>query len=93
MPKQTYPDEAGIYNVRLGWTPGNAGHVQIGVETTDGRPIIEHLKIEAAEHLVGGNDGDPAPFRALWGTLHRSAINALIRDLRRARDAVYGADA
>lgn len=93
MPKQTYPDEAGMYNVRLGWTPGNAGHVQIGVETTDGRPIVQLLKNEAADHLVDGNGDDPAPFRSLWGTLDRASINALIRDLRRARDSVYGADA
>jgi hypothetical protein len=93
MPKQTYPDEAGMYNIRLGWTPGDGGHVQIGIETADGRPIVEHLKTEAAEHMVDGNGGDPAPFKGLWGTLHRSAINALIRDLRRARDSVYGADA
>ena len=84
MPKQTYPDEAGMYNVRLGWTPGDAGHVQVGIETADGRPIIELL--------TGGGD-DPAQFRALWGTMSRNAINALIRDLRRARDTVYGADA
>ncbi len=93
MPKQTYPDEAGMYNVRLGWSPGDTGHVQIGIETADGRPIVEHLRNEAAEHLVDGDNGDPAPFLALWGTLHRNAINALIRDLRRARDSVYGADA
>jgi hypothetical protein len=85
MPKQTYPDEAGMYNVRLGWRPGDAGHVQIGIETADRRPI--------AEHLADGSGGEPAPFSALWGTMHRSAINALIRDLRRARDSVYGVDA
>lgn len=93
MPKQLYTDEAGLYNIRLGWHGGDAGHVQLGLESADGRPIVEHLNSAATEHLVDGGGDGPAPFRALWGTLHRNAINALIRDLRRARDAVYGADA
>lgn len=87
MPKQLYTDEAGMYNIRLGWTPGDTGgtgNVQVGIESADGRPIVERL-------AEGGTD--PAQFRSLWGTLHRTAINALIRDLRRARDSVYGADA
>jgi hypothetical protein len=84
MPKQLYTDEAGMYNIRLGWTPGDTGHVQVGIESADGRPIVERL-------AEGGSD--PAQFKALWGTLHRTAINALIRDLRKARDSVYGADA
>lgn len=93
MPKQTYTDEAGMYNIRLGWTPGDGGHVQLGIQTADGRPIVEHLNDDANDHLVGDDGGEPAPFRSLWGTLHRNAINALIRDLRRARDSVFGADA
>jgi hypothetical protein len=103
MPKQTYLDEAGMYNVRLGWTPsssGYEGHVQVGIETADGRPVAAHLTIvgdlvvDGGERLVSpASASDLAEFQSLWGTLSRSSINALIRDLRRARDSVYGADA
>jgi hypothetical protein len=35
----------------------------------------------------------PLMFTALGGTLDRQALNAMIRTLRKARDAAYGADA
>jgi len=82
MPKQKFRDEAGMYDIHVGWS--HDGTVQVGVETADSTSIVDKLS-------TGG--GDPASFSGLWGTLDRQGINALIHTLRRARNAAYGEDA
>ncbi len=81
MPQETIRDEAGMYDVRVGWTSGR--WVQVGIESGDGVPIVTRL--------AGGTE-DPAEFTGLWGTLDREGCNRLIAAVRRARDAAYGRD-
>ncbi len=85
MPQETIRDEAGMFDVRVGWTTHR--WVQVGIESADGVPIVTRLN-------AGGDDGsDPAEFTGLWGTLDREGCNRLIRAVRNARDAAYGKDA
>lgn len=81
MPKEKIRDEAGMYDVHVGWERDK--HVQVGVETADGRTLAEHLTAE---------QDTPASFKGLWGTLDRAGCNRLIRALRQARDAAFGRD-
>lgn len=82
MPKEDVRDQASLYDVRVGWER-NSGYVQVGIETADGRSIAKHLT---------GDGETPADFSGLWGTLDRDGCNRLIRTVRRARDAAFGAD-
>lgn len=69
------------FRVEIGWQ--RDGHVQIAT-TNDRSPY----KIEPDKP-----DESPLPFNGWHVTLDRDRINKLIHDLRRARDAAYGADA
>lgn len=81
MPKETMHDEATLYDVTVGWETNK--YVQVGLQTHDGRPIVDHLT---------ETPGETAEFRSLWGTLDRAGCNRLIRAVRRARDQAYGRD-
>jgi hypothetical protein len=86
MPKEVIRDVAGQYDVQVGWSHEPTGHVQVGIETNDGLSI--------AKHLTDPDEGTTAAdFTGLWGTVDREGVNRLIRVLRRARDAAFGADA
>lgn len=52
-----------------------------------GRALLD--RIEASQ----SNPGDAPSYTGVWSTLDRQGVNKLIRVLRRARDAAYGADA
>ncbi|WP_431881834.1 hypothetical protein [Micromonospora chalcea] len=90
MPKETINDVASLYDVQVSWRPNPAGYVQLGIETHDGRSIIDHLAVTDEQAAAGGT---PPAFNGLWGSLDRDGVNRLIRVLRRARDNAYGADA
>jgi hypothetical protein len=98
MPKETVHDQAAMYDVRIGWMAGDAGYVQVGVETADGRAIVDWLVKKPSDEVRQTLDrltgsGEVAAFTGLWGTLDRDGCNRLIRALRRARDQAFGADA
>lgn len=70
------------YRAEVGWQ--RDGHVQIA--TTNAH----------SPFTMGSGDTPDDPEELFYGwhvTLDRDGINKLIKDLRRARDAAYGADA
>lgn len=70
--------EVPVNGLRLQWSKGDAGHVQIAsCEMTNGMPEGEYLDSHAAR----------------WAGLDRYTINQLIRELRQARDDAFGKDA
>lgn len=79
MPKAVVNDAADkAVTVEVGWRRAPAGDVQVGVVN------------DSSPHTWPGTD---APFPGWFASLDRAGVNKLIRDLRRARDAAYGADA
>jgi hypothetical protein len=96
MPKEIIYDEAGTYDVHVGWSNLTAdkaegptgGQVQVGVETRSGLPLFDQLWPERPKQVL---EGYPA-FRGVWGSLDRAGCNKLIRVLRRARDQAFGRD-
>lgn len=52
----------------------------------------EVIELSSEESANDEPEREPARFTALWGTLDRAGVNHLIRVLRRARNAAYGAD-
>lgn len=89
MPKEIIRDGADQFHVIVGWQ--RDCDVQVGIQTSDGRPIGEHLTVTEADDN-GVTISRPAGFDSLWGSLNRAALNELIRVLRKARDAAYGRD-
>lgn len=87
MPKETIHDEAGLYDVAVGWNR-DTSHVQLGT--------VIHQDPDKAEVTLPAllktwqDEGDH--HTGLWATLDRDGINRLIRSLRRARDQAYGKD-
>ena len=86
MPKEIIYDEATLYDAVVGWKPGQ--YVQLGIQTHDGRPVVEVLGAGEEPKTMA----DMAGFTGLWGTYDREGVNRLIRALRRARDQAYGKD-
>jgi len=84
MPKEVIRDKATQFNLVVTWSPEE--YVQVGVQTNDGRPIVEVLTPTDVEA------GIVPTFESVWGTFDRHQINRLILALRRARNSVYGAD-
>ncbi len=80
MPKEKIWDEAGLYDVEIGWAPHpeTPGCVQVGISSHEGVPLST---------LVGDTT-----FTSLWATVDRASINRMIHALRKARDAAYGRD-
>lgn len=89
MPKETFRDRSGMYDIQVSWATDQ--DVQVGIATNDGRPVIEWLTPPPQAQTTSTTSA--APFTSLWGSLGREDINRLIRVLRRARDSAYGADA
>ncbi len=89
MPKEIIRDEAGMFDMVVGWTHGQSA--QVGIQTSDGRSLADVLRGGAAVEGQPPQE-DPAEFRSLWGTLDRAGINRMIAVLRRARDQAYGKD-
>lgn len=76
---------------KVGWSPDRdgdgSGYVQLATIATDSRFRWE-MVVENPEHPEAGG-----MFDGFYVTLDREAVNRLIRALRKARDAAYGADA
>lgn len=43
MPRETVQDEAGCYDVRVGWAAADGGDVQVGIQTAEGRSLLSVL--------------------------------------------------
>jgi hypothetical protein len=71
------------FRVEVGWA--RDGQVQLATTNQHSK-----LRIEADD---AKDSSDTEPFYGWYCTLDRDGVNKLIRDLRRARDAAYGADA
>lgn len=80
MPREIVKSHAGPWHVKVGWGGPFGEDLQIGLETDDGQSMQDVLQ---------GDFGSAG----LWGHLDRDGANRLIRILRRARDATFGADA
>lgn len=79
MPRETIPTHDG--KVSVGWTKDR--DVQVGVELSPHVTFNGDLPTGATV-TAGGPSA--------WATLDRHGLNRLIRSLRKARDAAYGAD-
>lgn len=71
--------------IHVGWSK-DAGHVEVATVSPNGRLML--LDPDTGKYVQAGGV-DPGWFIQL----DRQGINDLIRVLRRARDAAYGADA
>lgn len=93
MPKEKIYDAAGDFTAQVGWMPGQ--NVQIAVLTADGRSLADLVQSWKDEDGQGHKSpgGDYVRSDGLWATLDREGCNRLIRSVRRARDAAFGADA
>jgi hypothetical protein len=67
--------------VEVSWSHAPTGHVQVATVHTDSP--------------INWSDGDSpnGKFNGWHATLDREGVNRLIRQLRKARDTAYGADA
>lgn len=92
MPKELVygpnPTEDVIEHVAVGWA--RDGGVQLGF--TAG-PSVRITTMETDNVIVDGRVVTDVEHDSLWLDLDRQGINHLIRSLRKARDAAYGADA
>ena len=85
MPKEVIRTENGEKFVEVGWSP--QGYVQIGVG-------LEPPTVEMNVPEVMTANTFTADAEASWfADLDRDQCNQLIRNLRKARDRAYGADA
>lgn len=82
MPKEAIYDDAGTFDLMVGWSPGK--YVQVGIETHSGATLVDQL----------GCGADPVhpTFTGVWGTFDRAGLNRAIRMLRKARDEAFGRD-
>lgn len=71
------------FRVEVGWRPGH----EVQVATTNAN---SPYRMETGPSSDSTEEG---PFDGWHCTLDRDGINKLIKDLRRARDQAYGADA
>lgn len=79
-------EAASNLDVMVEW--GKAG-VAYDVEENDGNVSV--VLLDTADE--GLADGDNEEHTRVWTALDRTAVNRLIRTLRRARDGAFGADA
>lgn len=83
MPKENINDEVTDgFRVEVAWNPG--AWLQVA-------SVNQHSKLT----LPSDDEGEQVeqPFDGWRVTLDRHGVNRLIRSLRKARDAVFGADA
>lgn len=95
MPKENINDMVTDgFRVEVGWgsaVPGEReGHVQVAA--TNAHSLFRWEQLDRAED-EGADPSVGGQFDGWHVTLDREGINRLIRVLRRARDAAYGADA
>lgn len=84
MPKETVQTEDG--QVAVGWQRDR--DVQLGVAL---RPVVQYIDGGAT---TDATTTTTQSFKeGQWLTLDRAGLNRLIRALRKARDAAFGADA
>lgn len=76
--------------IEVGWESGK--DVQLGT-TNAAQPFVTDKTESDLRFLKPGEDYDGYQMTGWFTTLDRAAINRLIRVLRKARDAAYGADA
>jgi hypothetical protein len=95
MPRETVRDQSGVA-AQVVWSPDQ--HVQLATLSTNPKEFVEwcRLLVERAD-AAKANWGDPAQLTdvgslGMFWTPDRYQINALIRHLRRARNAAFGAD-
>lgn len=109
MPAEVIFDETSTFKTRISWgidcdyvqistqhTTGTSGARAITQYVSEwlvaaGRPPIDFSMIEDLGE-VGGEPLKPS-FDGWHATLDRASLNKMIRTLRRARDAAFGADA
>lgn len=85
MPREVIHDDAGKFDLVITWDAER--YVQVGVQTRDGRSINEVLRDGSADLK-----DEELTYTGLWTTPNRWQINRTIQTLRRARNAVHGAD-
>lgn len=76
--------------VQVGWEAGK--DVQIAT-TNAAQPFVDGDGVNELRFLKAGEKYDGYTMTGWFATLDREGINRLIRVLRRARDAAFGADA
>lgn len=86
LPKDNINDEATEgFRAEVSWNPN--GWVQVA--TVNQRSTLTL----PGEQQTSDHQPDPEPFDGWRVTLDRAGVNRMIRSLRRARDAAFGADA
>lgn len=91
MPKENVNCALTEFRVEVGWEAGK--DVQIGT-TNAHRPFVDvHGTVNGLRFLGPDEKYDGYTMTGWFATLDRVAINRLIRVLRKARDAAFGADA
>lgn len=109
MPAEVIFDETSTFKTRISWgidsdyvqistqhTTGLSGAKAITLYVSEwlvakGRPPIDFSAIEDLGNV--GSEPIKPHFDGWHATLDRASLNKLIRTLRRARDAAFGADA
>jgi len=85
MPKEIIHDEVGQFDLVISWSAEDE-YVQVGMQTRDGQAIAEVLT------PADVRAGIVPMFEGVWGTFNRPQLQRGIQMLKRARNAVYGAD-
>ena len=87
MPKENINDTVTDgFRAEVSWSGLVAGE-------RDGYVQLATVNAASTLTLSADGKGEPEPFDGWRVTLDRAGINRLIRSLRKARDAAYGADA
>lgn len=92
MPKETFSQGPDANTIELRWgAPGTSGEVQLC--TYNPRRRVTETASLLPDMKIGEATREEHPFTGWSVSLERQEINALIRTLRRARNAAYGEDA
>lgn len=89
-------EQSAVSIIEITWSR-DASHVQIAtrcVHAADHSPFVWPEFEELLRGKMGEDDAQSIlnMMSGLWATLDRTAINAIIRHLRRARDQAFGKD-
>src|SRR5947209_4040812 len=90
MPKETINGLAGGYDVRVGWSPEPTGHVQVGVETTDGYSLTSMIYGDQATLLRIGREATARGWQPGPVDGAEDATSRLIRVGRDVLDLIEG---